>query len=109
VIQIPTTEALTIENNTQGAWTFLTSHARVLSLIAQDPDIRTRDLAATAEITERSAQRIVSDLEAGGYLTRTREGRRNHYSVTLDATLRHPHERDVDVSALLLMFSETQE
>jgi DNA-binding MarR family transcriptional regulator len=55
-----------VDEQTRRTWTFLTSHARVLALIAQNPDIRTRDLATMAEITERSALRIVSDLEEAG-------------------------------------------
>ena len=36
-------------------WTFLTNHARVLLCIAQDPEVRLRDVAANVGITERSA------------------------------------------------------
>jgi hypothetical protein len=41
------------------------------------------------EITERSAARI-SDLEEAGYLTRTRNGRRNRYEVHDERPLRQP-------------------
>ncbi|MEA2057748.1 MAG: helix-turn-helix domain-containing protein [Actinomycetota bacterium] len=85
-------------------WTFLTSHARVLILISQNPDIRVRDLADRAGITERSAQRIIVELEEGGYLTREKVGRRNHYRLVTTATLRHPHERAVEVRLLLDLF-----
>lgn len=53
-------------------WTFLTNHARVLIAIARDPGVRLRDLAAICDLTERTVQTIVTDLEADGYLTRTR-------------------------------------
>jgi len=95
-----------VDERSRRTWTFLTSHARVVALIAQNPDIRTRDLATMAEITERSAQRIVSDLEEAGYLTRERSGRRNHYLVSTNATLRHPNEREIDVRTLLGLFSQ---
>jgi hypothetical protein len=36
------------------SWGFLTSHARVLLRIAQDPGTRLRDIAAAVGITERS-------------------------------------------------------
>jgi DNA-binding IclR family transcriptional regulator len=49
-------------------WTFLTNHAQVLLCIANDPDIRLRDVAATVGITERAAQRIVVDLAESGFL-----------------------------------------
>ena len=87
-------------------WTFLTSHARVLLIISQNPATRVRDIAALADITERSAQRIVADLEAGGYLSHERIGRRNHYRVSRGAPLRHPHEQGVDIGALLALFTK---
>ena len=37
--------------------TFLTYHARVLLLVAHDPGVRLRDIAASLNITERSAKR----------------------------------------------------
>lgn len=89
----------------QRPWTFLTNHARVLVLISQDSEIRLRDLSAAIGITERSAQRIVAELEEAGYLTHERVGRRNLYQVSLDARLRHPHEQDVEVGLLLGLFS----
>ena len=48
-------------------WSFLTSHARVLLCIAHDPGARLRDIAASLDITERSACGIVTDLTAPGY------------------------------------------
>ena len=89
----------------QKPWTFLTSHARVLVLISQNPDIRARDVALMAGITERSTQRVIADLVEAGYLTRERIGRRNHYKVSTTATLRHPNEQDVEVGMLLDVFS----
>jgi DNA-binding MarR family transcriptional regulator len=50
-----------------GGWAFLTSHARVLLAIAHDPSARIRDIAAACHIAERTAQKIVSDLEETGY------------------------------------------
>jgi DNA-binding MarR family transcriptional regulator len=86
-------------------WTFLTSHARILILISQNPDIRVRDLAQVAGITERSTQRIISELEEDGYLTHEKVGRRNHYTLTAAATLRHPREQAVDVRLLIDLFA----
>ena len=59
-------------------WTFLTNHGRVLLTIADDPDVRLRDIAEVVGITERAAQLIVADLESAGYLLKQRQGRRNH-------------------------------
>ncbi len=82
-------------------WTFLTNHAHVLLCLARDPEARMRDVADAVGITERAAQRIVADLEEGGYLTRTRDGRRNRYEIHPDVPLRHPVERDHDIGEIL--------
>jgi DNA-binding IclR family transcriptional regulator len=82
-------------------WTFLTNHAHVLFCIAQDPEVRLRDVAARVGITERAVQRIVTDLESEGYLRVSKEGRRNRYEVRDDLPLRHPIERNRSVRALI--------
>ncbi|WP_327328055.1 helix-turn-helix domain-containing protein [Streptomyces sp. NBC_01210] len=81
-------------------WTFLTNHARVLSAISRDPWVRIRDLASSLDLTERTVQAVVSDLEAAGYLTRTREGRRNKYRL-IGGRFRHPAEGHRDIAPLL--------
>jgi DNA-binding MarR family transcriptional regulator len=63
------------------SWSFLTNHAQVLICLAEDPDIRLREVGATVGITERAAHRIVGDLIAAGYVSRERNGRRNRYTV----------------------------
>ena len=83
------------------SWTFLTNHAHVLLLLDEDPDLRLRDLATAVGITERAAQRIVSELIEGGYLTRQRVGRRNSYTVHPDVALRHPLEQGSTIGDLL--------
>ena len=82
-------------------WTFLTNHAHVLFCIAQDPEVRLRDVAARVGITERAVQRIVTDLEAEGYLIVSKEGRRNRYQINYEQRLRHPIERHQTVAALI--------
>ena len=82
-------------------WTFLTNHGYVFLAIAQEPDIRLRDIAARVGITERAAQQIVADLEQAGYLTRTKAGRRNHYVVHSEVSLRHPLTNERDAGTLL--------
>lgn len=85
----------------QPSWTFLTNHAHVLLCLAADPEIRLRDVATRVGITERAVQKIVSELEEAGYLTRTRHGRRNAYSVHGNRPLRHEIEAHRKVSDLL--------
>ncbi len=87
------------------AWTFLTNHSHVLICLARDPFLRQRDVAVTVGITERAVQRIVADLEEAGIITRTRDGRRNHYEVHRSLALRHPVEAGCTVGDLLTMVS----
>jgi hypothetical protein len=68
-------------------WSFLTNHALALFRIAQDPEIRIRDLAESISTTERCAYGIVNDLIEGGYITKTKSGRRNRYEIQADRSL----------------------
>ncbi len=87
------------------SWTFLTNHGHVLLLLARDPGLRLRDVADRVGITERSAQKIVTELETAGYLTKTRTGRRNVYRLDPDLRFRHPLEADHRVGELLDLFA----
>jgi DNA-binding IclR family transcriptional regulator len=82
-------------------WTFLTNHARVLATIADNPNVRVRDIAARYRLTERAVQRIINDLEQDGYLSHTREGRTNTYRIEPGKVLRHPAEAGLTVASLL--------
>ncbi len=82
-------------------WTFLTNHAHVIICLLREPDILVRELALEVGITERAILRILSELEQGGVVTKTRKGRRNHYSVNLDAPLRHPVESHCSLRELV--------
>lgn len=84
-----------------GSWTFLTNHAHVLFCLAMDPSVRLRDVAERVGITERAVQRIVADLQEGGYIHVMKEGRRNRYEVRPERHLRHDIERHCSVKDLL--------
>jgi Winged helix DNA-binding domain len=62
-------------------FSFLTNHSLALLCIANDPEIRLRDIASRLDITERSAYTIVTDLTSAGYLSKRRDGRRNSYEI----------------------------
>jgi len=76
-------------NQSGGTWTLLTGHGHVLVEVARNPEARIRDISPVVGLTERSVQAIVADLEAAGYLTRTRTGRRVVYTVNRDSLFRH--------------------
>lgn len=82
-------------------WTFFTNHAHVLLCLAEDPEMRLRDVVAAVGITERAVQKIISELEAGGVLERERRGRRNVYRIHADLPLRHPVESHCTVQGLM--------
>lgn len=86
-------------------WTFLTNHAHVLMCVAENPNVRLRDVAVQVGITERAAQRIVTELEEAGYLEREREGRRNSYRLHTAMPLRHPLDTDHRIGELLAIFA----
>jgi predicted transcriptional regulator len=84
------------------SWTFLTNHTQVLLCIAQNSsDVRLRDVAQMVGITERAVQRIVADLATAGILERRRIGRRNHYLINRNATMRHAAQAEHRVGPLL--------
>jgi hypothetical protein len=88
-----------------GTWTLLTGHGHVLVEIARNPKARIRDISPVVGLTERSVQAIVADLEAAGYLTRTRTGRRVVYSVNRDSLFRHSAQEGLRVGPFLDLLS----
>lgn len=89
------------EHNSPPEWTFLSNHAHVLICIAQQPDIRLTDVATKVGITERTVHRIVSELSESGYLSVSKAGRNNTYTVNLDLPLRHPLEATHSIRAIV--------
>jgi DNA-binding IclR family transcriptional regulator len=87
----------------------LTNHAHVMVCLGRNPDARIRDVAEAVGITERAAQRIVAELEEGGYLVRERTGRRNRYTLHPDMPLRHPLEGGHSIGELLAVLSREHE
>jgi hypothetical protein len=50
-------------------------------------------------------QAIVADLEAAGYLTRTRTGRRTRYTVNPDSSFRHPAQEGLRIGPFLAVLA----
>jgi predicted transcriptional regulator len=82
-------------------WSFVTNHGLALMCIAHDPGVRLRDIATNLGITERSANSIVADLTEGGFVTKTKEGRRNRYQIQERMTVRGPIGKDHDIGEVL--------
>jgi DNA-binding transcriptional ArsR family regulator len=84
---------------------FLSNYAGALVCLSDDPCARASDIARILSITERAAQRILSDLVREGYASRTREGRRNRYELNLDKSLDCPFLPDAKLRDLLALAS----
>jgi hypothetical protein len=89
------------------SWTFLTHHARVLLLIAHDPGVRLRDIAASLDITERSAFAIITDLAQAGYVIKQKDGRRNRYHIQAHLPLPEPGRRERTIGEILALLTGT--
>ena len=87
------------------SWSFLTNHAQVLLCIAHDSGIRLREIGDTVGITERAAHRIVVELADAGYISRTRNGRRNHYTIQSHLPLPDPLPREQKLGDLLAILA----
>jgi MarR family len=89
------------------SWTFLTPHARVLLLVAHDPGVRLRDIAASLNITERSAFGIITDLAQAGYVVKEKDGRRNRYHIHAHLPLPEPDGRERTIGEILDLLTGT--
>ena len=89
------------------SWTFLTPHARVLLCVAHDPGVRLRDIAASLNISERSAFGIIADLARAGYVVKEKDGRRNRYHIQAHLPLPEPTARERTVGEVLALLAGT--
>lgn len=87
-------------------WTFLSHHAHVLIALNQASDTKIDELARILGVTPRSVVNVLNDLVEGGYLTKTKVGRRNQYSINKDAKLRHATSGQKRVGDLISSLGE---
>jgi len=92
-----------VRDEASPGWTFLSNYAHVIIVLAAQPDLRLRDVAARVGITERAVQRIIADLIAEGFISATKVGRCNTYAVALKARLRHPIEAHRSIADLVAL------
>lgn len=85
-------------------WNFLTNHGRALLSIAGDPGLRLRDIADRVGVTERTAYGIVLDLTNAGYVTKSRDGRRNRYEIQSHLPVKEVLGRELTIGEVLELF-----
>ena len=70
-------------------WALISNHGLVLASISKNPEKTAREISDDVSITERTAHKIIADLEQAGYITRIKRGRRNVYRIHPDMPLRN--------------------
>jgi sugar-specific transcriptional regulator TrmB len=96
-----TSKSRLVEPSLARDWTFITNHAQVLLAVAQNADLRVRDIAAAAGITERYAYRMLRDLQNAGYVERRRDGRCNVYRIHPELAIGDPLVEEQSLRKLL--------
>ena len=82
-------------------WTLLSNNSNVMVCVAKNPDVRLSEVAELVGVRERTVHRIVHELIDAGYISVTKVGRNNVYSVDLDKPLRHPLEAEHNIHAIV--------
>jgi DNA-binding IclR family transcriptional regulator len=80
----------------------------VLLAVAQRPDVRVREIAAAAGITERYAYRMLRDLQNAGYVERRRDGRCNLYRIHPELAIGDPVVEERTLRELLQLIGKGQ-
>jgi len=83
-------------------WGFITNHGLVLATIAKNPYSTAREIGDAVGIRERTAHKIIVDLEQAGYITKTKVGRQNTYRIHPDVPMKD-EITDAAVGELLVM------
>jgi predicted transcriptional regulator len=99
-------EEQSVDPRTPRSWTFITNHGHVMLAVARNPAATVAQLAAAAEITERSAYRILADLQQAGYVRRRKFGRHNVYEINPIMPLRDPTVENELVRDLLSLVTD---
>lgn len=69
-------------------WAFFTNHALILTSIAKKRDQTAREIGDDVGVTERTAYKIILDLEREGYITKTKVGTRNRYRILPEVSIK---------------------
>ena len=82
-------------------WYHVSSHGAVIYWIAAAPDCTTEEIAGALCLARRTVWGIIGDLRRADMLRVRKEGRRHHYTVNPNASLRHPTLKRFTLGAIL--------
>ncbi|OGP55181.1 MAG: hypothetical protein A2162_05275 [Deltaproteobacteria bacterium RBG_13_52_11b] len=82
-------------------WTFPPNHAIVFIALASHPLITGQALSSLIGITGKSVRNIVSDLESGGYIKKSKEGRQLKYKINPNSPFRNQIQGSKAIAILL--------
>ena len=85
----------------KGKWTFLSNHGRVFVYLSQHHSSTTETISRDTGLSLRGVQKIIADLESGGYVEHHKEGRCNRYKVHTEKPMRHRLEEGHSVGDIL--------
>jgi DNA-binding MarR family transcriptional regulator len=70
-------------------WGLLSNHALVLIHVVEHPSSTLREIADAVGVTDRAANSLLRAIEQDGIIARNKVGRKNVYSVDLEALMKH--------------------
>ncbi len=82
-------------------WNFLSNYGLVLTHLFQNREATLREIARGTDLTERAVYQIVRDLEEGGFIQKTKVGRRNTYQVDEQALFEFPVYQDLNIAQMI--------
>jgi DNA-binding transcriptional ArsR family regulator len=71
-------------------WRVFSNHILILATLALSPSVRVRDVARRLGMSERQVAFIIAELRSQGLISSERRGRRNHYTVHMEAPMPQP-------------------
>ena len=71
-------------------WRVFSNHILILATLALNPSVRVRDTARRLGLSERQVAFIIAELRSQGLVSSERQGRRNHYTVHMEAPMPQP-------------------
>jgi DNA-binding transcriptional ArsR family regulator len=86
------------------SWGLLSNHALVLIHVVEHPRSTLRQIADAVGVTDRAANSLLRAIEEDGIITRRKQGRKNVYTVDLDALTRHRSYGRFTISQLAAAF-----